>query len=526
MNRNKMWKGFALVLALVMFLTACAGGGSSTNSTNTGSSSTGSTGSTSSGSDAATQTPEPAEPPTITVYASDFAKVTPTNQDADPTIQYMREKSGINVQMVFVANSNYTEQMQLKFASGEYPDAFQSSGINNGAAALAIEMLLPLNDLIEQYGPNLKKNIPQEAWDAVTLNGQILGIPAPSEVKSSRILFIRKDWLDKLGLDYPKTSDEYLDVLRAFRDNDLNGNGEKDEIPFSTRQGFNWVMDAIWGMWGLSPSAGFEYNGEVIPGFAHPRFKEPLRFVQTMYQEGLMDSEFLTNSSSIWAQKFESGRVGSYGYMPSAAWSFHKRMVDASPDQGINMMTMPTPRGTGWDGPVGATFSTISQSYHVMKTAKDPVAVVKFFDWLLSDEGQIFTDLGVEGLNYKIENGKIVYDEATEAEHETEWRATLKLHGHNPVTLEAKYPGEAGEKLARGLEISHSEGFDSVTLNMPPLDAELQNVLFNSWQERAAEIVVNNEPVENWDTFIEEVWRKQGGNDLIKAMTDWVNQNK
>src|SRR5690606_23750198 len=121
-------------------------------------------------------------------------------------------------------------------------------------------------------------------------------------------LYIREDWLQKLGLDYPTTSDEYLDVLRAFRDNDLNGNGQNDEIPFSTRQGFNWVMDPIFGMWGLVPYHGFESDGEIVPGFAHPRFVEPLKFLQTMYNEGLLDSEFLTNSSSIWAQKFESGR--------------------------------------------------------------------------------------------------------------------------------------------------------------------------------------------------------------------------
>lgn len=467
------------------------------------------------------------ERPTIKILTSDLAKVAPTDSGKDPTIQYMAEKSKVNLDITFISNANYIEQMRLKFSANEKFDAFLGSGLTSGAASHAIELLLPLNDLIDQYGPNLKKYIPQDAWDAVTVNGQILGIPAPSTAKSSRVLYVRKDWLDKLGLDYPKTSGEFLDMLRAFRDNDMNGNGDKtDEIPFSTRQGFNWVMDNIWGMWGLSPFGGYENNGEVVPGFAHPRFKKPLALLQTMYQEGLLDSEFLTNSSSIWAQKFESGRVGALGFQPEAGWAFHKRIVDASPDQGVNLMTMPTPRGEGWDGPVGAEILPISHSYHVLKTSENPEAVIRFFDWLISEEGQIFTELGIEGMNYTVENGKIKYDPESEKREQTEWRVVFKMHGWNDTVFEAKYPGEQGEKLRRAYEISRSEGFYSLTTYMPPLDPELQNLLFNSYQETAAQIVVNNEPVdETWDQFV-ETWRKQGGNRLIEAMTKWYNENK
>lgn len=519
MNKLKKFAALLCIFALV-FATACSSG-TNGGTSSSGEASGGTAGSTSSSG-------ETEEKPVIKIYTTDLAKVTPANPAEDPSIQYMMEKSGVQLDITFLANSNYHEQMNLKFASDDYPDVFLGSGLNVGAAATALDLLLPLNDLIDQYGPNLKKYIPQTAWDGVTVDGKILGIPSPAEAGSSRILFIRKDWLDKLNMDYPKTSDEYLDVLRAFRDNDMNENGDpNDEIPFSTRQGFDWVMDNIWGMWGLSPYGGFEHNGEVVPGFAHPRFKEPLRFLQTMYNEGLLDSEFLTNSSSIWAQKFESGRVGSFGFQPSAGWSFHKRIVDATPDQGINMMTMPTPRGTGWDGPVGAELMTINHSYHILKTSKNPEAAIKFFDWLVSEEGQIFTELGLEGLNYTVdENGNILYDETSEEREQTQWRAVFKMHGINETAFNAKYPGEAGEKLGRALEISHQEGFRSLTFGMPPLDQEMQNILYNSFQEPAARIVVNNEPVdETWDKFVEE-WRKQGGDQLIQIMTDWYHQNK
>ncbi len=512
MKQIKRWTSLTCV-PILAFLAACGGGnGTATEpspATNGG------------------QEQPAAEPtPTIKVYTSDLAKVTPSDPASDPSVQYMMEKSGVNLDITFVAQANYNDQMRLKFAASDFPDLFQGTGLEAGAGAIAKDLLLPLNDLIEEHGPNLKANIPQSAWDGVTVNGEILGVPAPAKAGSSRILFIREDWLKKLNLDYPTTSDEYLDVLRAFRDNDLNGNGEKDEIPFTTRQGFNWVMHPIFGMWGLTPYSGFENEGEIVPGFAHPRFKQPLAFLQTMYKEGLLDSEFLTNSSSIWAQKFESGRVGSFGYMPDGGWAFHKRIVDATPDQGVNMMTMPTPRGSGWDGPVGSDIATVGTTYHVLESSQNPVAAIKFLNWLLSEEGQVFSELGLEGLNYKIENGKIVYDEASEEAAQTLWRASFKMHGINDTAFEARYPGEAGEKLRRAYEISHREGFTSAVAGMPPLDEEMQNLLLNSFQETAAEVVVNNLPVdETWDAFVEK-WRSQGGNELIKIMTDYYNANK
>ena len=527
------WRRLAIlgVALMLLFSAACSSGGNKDNGASgangSSSASGGNAGGSASGSDSGSSN-EPEEIPTIKILTSDLAKVAPEDPSNDRTIQYMAEKSGVNLDITFIANANYHDQVQLKFAANEKFDAFLGSGLNIGVASFAREKLLPLNDLIEQYGPNLKKYIPQEAWDAVTVDGKILGIPQPAVVKSSRVLYVRKDWMDKLGIaEYPKTSGEFLDLLRAFRDNDMNGNGDKsDELPFSTRQGFNWVMDPIWGMWGLSPLGGYEYNGEVVPGFAHPRFKEPLKLLQTMYQEGLMDSEFLTNSSSIWAQKFESGRVGVLGFQPESAWTFHKRIYDNAGDPNVNLMAMPTPRGEGWDGPVGAEIYTVARTYHVTTDSEHPEAVVKFFDWLLSEEGQIFTELGIEGMNYTIENGQIKYDPESEAREQTEWREVFRMHGFNETTFAAKYPGEQGEKLRHAFNIANSEGFSSLTADMPPLDQELQILLENSFQETAAEIVVNNKPVdETWDKFI-ETWRKQGGDRLIEALTKWYNENK
>ena len=99
------------------------------------------------------------------------------------------------------------------------------------------KILVPLDDYIEQYMPNYHSRL--------YLNDANVSIPASDgkmyyignltarNINHESHWFINKTWLDKLNLEIPKTVDELTNVLRAFRDNDMNGNGEKDEIPMS-----------------------------------------------------------------------------------------------------------------------------------------------------------------------------------------------------------------------------------------------------------------------------------------------------
>lgn len=515
MKLSKTWLAAPASL-LLMFSAACG---------NNNESPSASSAAPSSSAPAASASAAPAETPKISIFTTDLAKTAPTS-DSDPSIKYMEEKSGIDLDITFLPNSNYVDQLKLKFAANDLPDVYMGFGLTQGDGALDNDLVLPLNDLIDQYGPNLKKNIPQYAWDAVTVNGQIMAIPEPSNTPSSRLFYVRKDWMDNVGITkIPATSDELLDMFRTFRDGDPNKNGQKDEIAFTMREQFSWVGDMIWGMWGISPYEGIELDGEVVPGFLHPNMKEGLRFMQTMYKEGLLDSEFLVNSSSIWVQKIESGIAGSWGQTPANAFAYHKRVADALPNEAVDVITIPTPRGTGYDGPIGSVNFEVSKSYLVMKKAKDPAAVVKFFDWLFSDEGQIFTQIGVEGINYTVDNGEIKYDVNSEVANNTEWRNVFQMHMYNETAFNAKYKDQEREKMQNALNISQSEGLESLTMGMPALGQEIFD-LYYEWFEPASRIIVQGADVDaTWDKFTKE-WRQNGGQEMIDSMTTWVNNSK
>lgn len=469
----------------------------------------------------ATQAPTatPAAPVKIRMFASDQSL--PPLDANDPNIVFMEKKTNTDVDLVSLPHSQYEDQLKLKFASGDFPDVYQSwSGPE--ADLIAAGKVLELNDLIDKFGPNLKKNIPQAAWDAVSVNGKILAIPQPSS-NSNSTLYVRQDWLDKLGLQAPKTSDELMTVLKAFRDKDPNGNGKKDEIPFSMREKFTWG-DNIFGMWGVNNSyTEVYYNNEVIIQNIHPNMKQSLGFIKSMVDEKVMDSEFLTNSRTVWEQKIKSGLVGMWSHTQQLAWQWQADLDKTIPNDKPNVVAIPTPRGTGYDGPLGTRWSPVAKTYIIMKSTKNPEAIIKYFDWLMSEEGQMFTDLGQEGDSYKKENGKIVVDTA-KMEKNKAFNVIFKIHGTNPAVEEAKLSNPAAfDKLKAAWAVGDKEGFKNEAVGMPA--AKNTYNIDTMFLEEGSKIVLGKVPVEHFDEFV-KTWRKQGGDQMVKERTDWYNKNR
>ena len=123
-----------------------------------------------------------AEPAKIRMFVSDQSL--PQLAANDPNVAYLEEKTNTDLDMVYLPHAQYEDQLKLKFASGDFPDVYQIwSGPDSDLVKAG--KISPLNDLIDQYGPNLKKKIPQAAWDAVSVNGKILAIPQPSDNRTA-----------------------------------------------------------------------------------------------------------------------------------------------------------------------------------------------------------------------------------------------------------------------------------------------------------------------------------------------------
>ncbi|MFC5469032.1 extracellular solute-binding protein [Cohnella suwonensis] len=517
MKRIKWLVMLCVLCVLSMIAAACSSGNEKAN--NTGEPSASVSTATAQASPSASA-PVKEEPAVIKIFMSDMNDKVPDKDD--PYLKYIEEKTNTDLQIEFLPHAKYDETLKLKFASGDFPDLYQNW---SGPEPELIEggKVIALNDLIEQNGANLKKFIPQATWDAVTVQGKIYSIPQPTETAEGQILFIRQDWLDKLNLKAPTTSDELLNVMKAFRDGDPNGNKKKDEIPFTMRENITWG-EPIFGMWGVgSFYSETLYNNEVILGTVHPNILNGLDFLQTMYKEKLLDSEFLTNNRSVWEQKIKSGLVGIWAHAPNLAWQWQQDLEANIPDQKPNVLAIPTPRGTGNEGPVGTRWSPVGKTFTVTSEAEHPEAIVRLFDWLMSEEGQTFTEIGIEGQTYKVESGKKTYDNAHD--EELKWlRNLFRVHGFNEELSNARLNDEqASLKINTAFQIANEQGFKVETIGMPPIETDYNMVsMFN---ENAAKLILGQAKADDYRSFIES-WKAQGGADLIRARTEWYNKNR
>ncbi|WP_178075896.1 hypothetical protein [Paenibacillus oralis] len=168
-----------------------------------------------------------------------------------------------------------------------------------------------MNDYLD-HAPNLKKLLddhPEWRKMASTDNGDLIGFPFIREDVTQQVFLgpaIRKDWLDKLNLSVPTTIDEWYTVLKAFKEQDPNENGEADEIPILIPAG----ELAFAGAFG-TPNDFYRENDTVKYGPIEPGFKEYLATMNQWYNEGLLDKDFATTDAKMTDAKITGNQVGS-----------------------------------------------------------------------------------------------------------------------------------------------------------------------------------------------------------------------
>lgn len=302
------------------------------------------------------------------------------------------------------------EQFNLIVASGEYPDIFIDMWDNytgKGAKALEDQVILRLNDLIEEYAPNIKAALEQypEAFHYVTNEkGDIYGIPMVFTDNMQLVTWgvnLRKDWIDDLGLEVPETVDEYYEVLKAFRD-------QKGAIsPFTITLAHLKDSHFIAGAYGVS-TGFYQENGKIRFGPQEPGYKEYLKTLNKWYEEGLLDQDFATIDTNTRGAKMLNGQAG-MSWAPSkggvAAWN--QGLQEKDP----NAVVIGAPYASltrGEKVKFGKINPQGSMSGAVSSTCKDPAAAIRFLDYMFSDEGRMLLNFGIEGESYTMVDGEPV----------------------------------------------------------------------------------------------------------------------
>lgn len=304
--------------------------------------------------------------------------------------------------------NDFSETFSLVMASGDIPDIMQA--LSKDFLEYGPEgAFLPLNDLIEENAPHLKKFLeenPDVKSASSDMEGNIWFIPFIADGLAEKGWFIREDWLKKLNLEEPKTVDELHDVLTAFVNDDPNGNGIKDEVGFfhrNTTIGIEGLM-ALWNGY-----IGFRaFDGKVVYGPMEPDYGVAMENMAQWYKEGLIDKEIFTRGGKARDILLADNLGGLTHDFFASTGNYNDQLADKIEGFAFDPMLPPADiNGTVKEPSVRDRAK--NYGWGIAYTNPDPVATIKYFDFWFTEEGRRMANFGMEGDTYTMVDGQPIF---------------------------------------------------------------------------------------------------------------------
>lgn len=387
----------------------------------------------------------------------------------DAVAQEVTKRTGIQVS-IQQPTGNPTEKLSLMLASGDYPDVvLMSRGDASLDKYITSGAFIPLDDLIEQFGPDLKAMYGDTLQKTRYKDGKNYYFANWYGLDSDPVfgMNIRQNLLEELAPDKadgstPFTTEEFEELLKSFKAKYPTIDG-KESIPMAMNgENMGAILGTFKGMWGLKTY--YDNNGTLQYDVKDPKYREMILYVNRLYREGLIEKEFAISKTQTWIQKLATGAVFA---TPAAYWDPGNGNAALKKDGGVkNQLFAYKVVAPGID-PAQTTFGPRSSlgwdAIGITKNNKHPEETMKLFNFLASDEGQHLLLWGLEGQQYTMEGGKRQPDPAFLQSFKDNWDDTVKTSGvrkwlwfikngldpnGQPYDLAVKYQRSEGDELA------------------------------------------------------------------------------
>lgn len=483
--------------------------------------------------------------------------------------RYLKERLNVEITDEFEANGeDYDRQVSLAIASGELPDMMRVGTKDILDELVENDLVEDLSSVYEEYASDSIKEI-YDSYDGrcletATYDGKLMAMPGTNLDSAPCEVFIRQDWLDKLGLHIDEDEDKCLtvyeleEVAKAFLENDPDKSGNPVGLAFvptlvsGDYSGSGHTMNAIAsayeafpGSW-LSDEAGNVYNGSASEGM-----KQALEKMSEWFQEGIVDPQFGTRTWDDITALLTNGQLGiAFGPWHIPDWLLNN-VRSMNPEADFSVFTI-----CDEEGKVNVTHSNANAGYMVVRKGySNPELLVKmanlFFDDIVNNKNleeeapevstyvktvdnsarpfqveiNAYTSLLDDYADIKnCVNGEISIDEVRTAESKTIVESVnryLKEPENADVTDWSKYTSRMGgiELIESLTEKEQFEWFSPVffdtTETMKTNSADLDKLQ----EETFVAIVTGAKSADDFDSFVKE-WESRGGEQIIKEIED------
>ncbi|MBB3131248.1 ABC-type glycerol-3-phosphate transport system substrate-binding protein [Paenibacillus rhizosphaerae] len=436
--------------------------------------------------------------------------------------QHYMDTLGIEPIAIVPPTGSAEEKLNLMLGSSDEVDTFQGNWDDYASKGA----IIPLNDLLDQYGQDIKKAWPEEAWEYMTdKDGKIWGIPR-GEPSVHYPIWVRSDWLKKLNLEMPQNLEELEAVMKAFKEQDPDGNGKDDTIPMMTD--LNGIKNALMGGFLQDGNSNWidPADNKLKPAELAPGFKDFMATMADWYQKGYIYKESFSKFDPL--ELLKTNRVGMSSMWYSRITLLFPQIKPSLPEgaeyeiiRGIE-----GPKGKLMTASPGSTASMV-----ITKKAKHPDAVMKFInhqyqdiptnsltaafgkDWRYTGDNKFDIELTTPDITYA---GEYMVSLGTATE--------LKYAFNDPVK---KMHADYLTKEALNLEVAKMPIDSTIIYDK---DALAENIPTNSdidrlRSEELVKFVTGARPISEFDGYIEQLYQA-GLDQWIEEYTRQYNEKK
>ncbi|MGP4041130.1 extracellular solute-binding protein [Gracilibacillus sp. D59] len=324
----------------------------------------------------------------------------------DRILNEIEAQTNVKIDIQWIPSSNYYDRINSAFATNSLPDVINlgSQEVNQFRDAIEDGQFWEIGPYIDEY-ENLSK-LKDNVIENTLINGKIYGLYTGIPLSRQGFIY-RKDWADNLGLDTPTTTEEFMEMARAFTEDDPDGNGTNDTIGLADRGDLIYGAFKTVSSWFGTPNYWGEKDGQLLPEFMFDEYIQTMDYFKEMHANGYINQDFPVASKTDQQEMFKNGTAGIYVGAMGDVGSLYNDASAINPDLEYDVNNyVEGPKGDFgvWSLPGYGSVMMFPKSS--VKNEEELKGILAYFDKMMTPELSNMANWGIEGEHYEVVDGK------------------------------------------------------------------------------------------------------------------------
>ncbi|WP_088102798.1 extracellular solute-binding protein [Halalkalibacter urbisdiaboli] len=353
---------------------------------------------------------------------------------SDKILNMIEEKTNTELDIQWVPDSTYEDRLNTAFATGSLPQAVPMGFdmYTKFKDAIRDDQFWEIGPYLDEY-ENLSK-LKDDVLKNTMVDGKVYALYQGRPLSRQGYIY-RKDWADNLGIEKPTNTEEFYEMVRAFTEDDPDGNGKDDTIGLTDRSDLVYGSFKTIASWFGTPNEWGEKDGELLPEFMFDEYMDTLDYMKEIHSNGYMNQDFPVTSKPDQQDMFKNGTAGVYVGSMADVISLYNDAIELNPDLEYdvhNYVEGPNGEFGVWAIPGFGSITLFPKSS--VKSEAELKRILEFYDKLMDTEVMNLLVWGIEGEHYEIIDGRAANIPENQSAIDNEVRPLLSLEIGEPET--------------------------------------------------------------------------------------------